>query len=93
MSARSLQKREGDDTRNGISRRPVFGVTFAPDPAPISAQKRPDFHPGDWILVLEALTAYSRGWEEVDLDRSRRAHELVEAIANEQGVSSPVLIR
>lgn len=52
-----------------------------------------DFHPQDWMIVAEALTTFSEDWEEIDPDRSRRADELVEAIANEQGVSSPELIR
>jgi len=52
-----------------------------------------DFHPQDWMLVAEALTAFSEDWEEIEPERSRRADELVEAIANEQGVSSPELIR
>ena len=52
-----------------------------------------DFHPQDWILIIEALTAFSLDWEEIDPDRSRRVDELVDAIVNELGVSPPELIR
>jgi hypothetical protein len=52
-----------------------------------------DFHPQDWIIIAEALTGFSNDWEEIDPKRSRRADELVEAIANEQGISTPELIR
>lgn len=33
-----------------------------------------DFHPQDWILIVEALTDYSREWEGIDPERSQRAH-------------------
>jgi hypothetical protein len=44
-----------------------------------------DFHPQDWIIIVEALTDYRRDWEEIEPNRSQRADELIEAIANEQG--------
>jgi hypothetical protein len=69
---------------------PVGTVVMPPIEAPETTM---DFHPQDWILVVEALTAYSRDWEEIEPDRSQRTDELIEAIANEQGISSPELIR
>lgn len=51
-----------------------------------------DFHPQDWILIVHALTDYSRNWEEIRPGRSQRADELIEAIASEQGMSSPELL-
>lgn len=62
-------------------------------PTNVAPETTMDFHPQDWILVVEALTEYSRKWEELEPERSQRADELIEAIGNEQGVSSPELIQ
>jgi hypothetical protein len=40
------------------------------------------------MLIVHALTEYSHSWEEVNPSRSQRTDELIEAIANEQGISS-----
>lgn len=59
----------------------------------MSPETTADFHPQDWILIVEALTALSWDREQSDPLRSHRADELIEAIAYEQGLSSPALIR
>jgi len=40
------------------------------------------------MLIVHALVEYSHSWEEVNPTRSRRTDKLIEAIANDQAVSS-----
>ena len=50
-----------------------------------------DWHPQDWLLVAEALTAYAGGPRALD-EREARAWELVDDIANEQDLPVTELI-
>ena len=49
-------------------------------------QERPsDFHPQDWILIVEAL-AHWAGPPDEAIGRGERAYELIEAIAAVEGL-------
>jgi hypothetical protein len=48
----------------------------------------PDFHPQEWITIVEALSVYDQ-WLERE-ERSERIFELQLAIAREHGFESPM---
>ena len=45
-----------------------------------------DWHPQDWLLVVEALTEYAMLADVDDPDRADRADQLAEAIAHAHGL-------
>jgi hypothetical protein len=58
----------------------------------IEAHERPsDFHPQDWIVVVEALAQWAGPPEEAD-GRRERAYELIEGIASEQDLEPSMLL-
>lgn len=59
----------------------------------MDTHERPmDFHPQDWIIVIEALAQWAGPQECVAQERRERAYELIEAIAAEQGLSPSEMI-
>lgn len=50
-----------------------------------------EWHPQDWILVVEALCWYAQA-DHVDEQRADLAHDLVDEIAAEQGVTGSDLL-
>lgn len=48
----------------------------------------PDFHPQDWITIVEALSVYDE-WRDRDDDRAQRILELQQEIAAEHGFDTP----
>jgi hypothetical protein len=56
-------------------------------------QERPsDFHPQDWIIIVEALAQWA-GPPDEGTGRRERAYELIEAIGNEQEMKPAELLR
>jgi|GEM_PF-6864787 len=51
-----------------------------------------DFHPQDWIIIVEALAHWAGPPDKVD-PRQERAYELIESISTEQGLPPPELLR
>lgn len=51
-----------------------------------------DFHPQDWIIIIEALAPWAGPPEEMAGERGERAYELIEAIAAEQGLTPGELL-
>ncbi len=51
-----------------------------------------DWHPQDWIIVVEALAQWAGPPDETS-ERGKRAYELIEGIAEEQGHPAWELIR
>lgn len=51
-----------------------------------------DFHPQDWILIVEALAQWAGPFTSESRCREERAYELIEAIAREQGLPSGELL-
>lgn len=51
-----------------------------------------DFHPQDWILIVESLGQWAGPFTLQSSQREERAYELIEAIAREQGVPPSELI-
>lgn len=49
-------------------------------------QRKADFHPQDWLLIIEALSQWRLELRHFDCDRAERAAELADAIAIEQGL-------
>jgi len=45
-----------------------------------------NWHPQDWLLVVEALTEYAMLVEPVDRPRADRADQLAEAIVEREGL-------
>jgi hypothetical protein len=45
-----------------------------------------DFHPQDWLLIAEALASWASEFRHADVPEKERAWELIETIADEQGV-------
>lgn len=50
-----------------------------------------DFHPQDWIIVVEALAQWA-GRPEMVRGRRERAYELIDSIAAEQGLPPSELL-
>lgn len=50
-----------------------------------------DWHPQDWIIVIEALVTWAGLPEDSD-ERGERAFELIEGIAEEQGLPPEELV-
>lgn len=51
-----------------------------------------EWHAQDWILVVEALAQWAGPPGEVN-ERGERAYELIEGIAEEQGITASELIQ
>lgn len=51
-----------------------------------------DWHPQDWIIVIEAL-AHWAGPPDKAGPRGERAYELIEEIAEEQGLTASELVK
>lgn len=51
-----------------------------------------DFHPQDWIIIVEALAQWAGPPDNLDNERQERAYELIEAIAVEQGLAAYELL-
>ncbi|MCU4719676.1 hypothetical protein [Halapricum hydrolyticum] len=49
-------------------------------------QRHTDFHPQDWLLIIEALSQWRLELRHVNRDRAERAAELADLIALEQGL-------
>jgi hypothetical protein len=47
-----------------------------------------DWHPQDWIMIVEALSVYDQ-WRDRDDDKARRIYELQREIATEHGFDAP----
>lgn len=45
-----------------------------------------DFHPQDWLLIVEALVSWAGNPNTLNTPRERRAYELTEIIVAEQGL-------
>jgi hypothetical protein len=52
-----------------------------------------DFHPQDWIIVIEALAQWAGAPDGAISERRERAYELIEAIAAEEGLPADELLR
>lgn len=52
-----------------------------------------DFHPQDWIIVIEALAQWAGAPVDSINSRRERAYELIEAIAAEEGLPADELLR
>lgn len=50
-----------------------------------------DFHPQDWIIIVEALAQWA-GPPDKASERQERAYELIDGIAKEQGLPPAELI-
>lgn len=50
-----------------------------------------DWHPQDWIIVIEALAQWAGPPEETS-ERGERAYELIEEIAEKQGLPASELV-
>lgn len=50
-----------------------------------------DWHPQDWIIVIEALVQWAGPPEDTG-ERGERAYELIEEIAEEQGLPASELV-
>ncbi len=60
----------------------------------MTTDERPgDFHPQDWIIVIEALAQWAGAPNDRISGRRERAYELVEAIAAEEGLPASELLR
>lgn len=55
-------------------------------------ERTADFHPQDWIIIVEALAQWAGPPEGMAGPREERAYELIEAIAAEQGLHPTELI-
>lgn len=51
-----------------------------------------DFHPQDWILIVEALAQWAGPYSDQSNRREKRAYELIEAIARVQGLPPSELL-
>lgn len=51
-----------------------------------------DFHPQDWILIVEALAQWAGPFTSERCPREERAYELIEAIARMQGLPASELL-
>ncbi|WP_181685815.1 hypothetical protein [Halorhabdus salina] len=47
----------------------------------------PEYHPQDWLLIVEALVSWAGNANDLDTPRQRRAWALAEEIAAEQGLA------
>lgn len=52
-----------------------------------------DFHPQDWIIVIEALARWAGAPDEQISHRRERAYDLIEAIADAEGLPADELLR
>lgn len=52
-----------------------------------------DFHPQDWIIIIEALAQGAGPPDSLAGGRRERAYELIEAIAAEQGLPPGELLK
>lgn len=60
----------------------------------MSTEEHPgDFHPQDWIIVIEALAQWAGAPDDPISRRRERAYELIEAIAAEEGLPADELLR
>lgn len=51
-----------------------------------------DFHPQDWIIIVEALAQWAGPPDRLDGGRQERGYELIEAISAEQGLTAGELL-
>ena len=59
------------------------------DPVPRTG----DFHPQDWIIVVEALAQWAGNPKLLHAARRRRAYDLIDVIADEQGLPAAELLK
>ena len=52
-----------------------------------------DFHPQDWIIVIEALAQWAGAPNDQISGRRERAYDLIDAIAAEEGLPANELLR
>lgn len=57
-----------------------------------SLERPIDFHPQDWIIIIEALAQWAGPPDYVDGGRQERTYELIEAIAAVQGLTPGELL-
>lgn len=57
-----------------------------------STERTIDFHPQNWIIIVEALAQWAGPPDELKDVRNERAYELIKVIAAEQGLHSADLL-
>jgi hypothetical protein len=58
-----------------------------------SDERTVDFHPQDWIIIVEALAQWAGPFTSQSNRREERAYEIIEAIAREQRLPPSELLR
>jgi len=58
-----------------------------------SPHRPADFHPQDWIIIIEALAQWAGAPTTLRSGRRERAYGLIDAIATEEGLPPGELLR